>query len=188
MPSVRTFIAFDTPSPIKNEMRQLQEELKKSHADVKWESIDKFHATIKFLGNVEESMLQQVISITESILRNISKFDVSFQSLGCFPNKKHPRVIWIGSENNDGKLQGIKDMLDKALVSYGFEIEDRAFHPHITLGRVKGLRGLNNLTPMLENLTFEPHKASINEILIMKSTLKPEGSIYSVLKSFKLKH
>ena len=186
MPSIRTFIAFDTPSPIKNEMKQLQEELKNSCADVKWESIDKFHATIKFLGDVEESILQQVLSTTESILQKYSEFDVSYQSLGCFPNKKHPRIIWIGCDNHDGKLADIKNTLDKELAAYGFEIEHRTFHPHITLGRVKGSRGLNNLTPMLENLTFEPHKASINEILIIKSTLKPEGSVYSTLKMIRL--
>ena len=186
MAFIRTFIAFDTPPIIKNEMSALQDKLKKSNADVKWEPSDKFHATIKFLGNVDEGMLPKVISSCESALNNLSAAEVVFQSLGCFPNNKHPRVIWIGCENSDGRLQLMKAALDQSLLTYGFEIEDRAFHPHITLGRVKIMGGINNLTPMLENLTFEPRRAIINEILIMKSILKPAGSEYSVLKTITL--
>ncbi|MBI4810629.1 MAG: RNA 2',3'-cyclic phosphodiesterase [Ignavibacteriales bacterium] len=186
MVTIRTFIAFDTPDPIKKEMSQLQMELKNSNADVKWEVESKFHVTIKFLGNIDESILQKVIDHCQSIVESSPRFDVVYQTLGCFPNKKHPRVIWIGCQNENGVLQKLKISLDKALLPLGFKIEDRAFHPHITLGRVRTPKGIQNLTPMLENLNFEPRKASINEILIMKSILKSEGSIYSILKTIHL--
>lgn len=187
MSEIRTFIAFDTPISIKTEMSQLQLELKKSDADVKWETEDKFHATIKFLGNVEETLLHQVIATCESCLNNFPPFDVSYQSLGSFPNKIHPRVIWIGCDNRDGTLLHIKNALDAALLRFGFEIETRQFRPHITLGRVKSFKGLNNLHPMLEKLNFERQDTVIQEILLMKSILRPKGSEYSILKAIPLK-
>jgi len=186
MGSIRTFIAFDTPEPIKEKMLALQSELKASNADVRWEPKEKFHATIKFLGNVDENQLPNVIKTIEEVSSAHSLFDVTYQNLGVFPNKKYPRVIWIGCENPSEKLQHLKDALDGALVPYGFEVEKRQFHPHITLGRVKSLRGLKYLTPMLENLTFEPQSTSINEILVMKSTLKPQGSEYEIVKTIYL--
>ncbi len=187
MAGIRTFIAFDTPDSIKKEMTQLQLELKKSNADVKWDTEDKFHATIKFLGNVEETILHQLITACESSLNHFLPFDISYQSLGSFPNKKHPRVIWIGCDDRDGALQQIKNALDTILLPFGFEIEQRPFRPHITLGRVKSFKGLNNLHPMLEKLNFERRDAVIQEILIMKSILKPQGSEYSILKAIPLK-
>ena len=184
---IRTFIAFDTPNDIRNKMSILQEELRQSRADVKWESSDKFHATIKFLGNVDENLLSKVVSICNDGLSNYSSFIINYQYLGCFPNKKHPRVIWIGCENLDGAILKLKNALDKDLAPLGFEIENRSFHPHITIGRVRSEKGFSNLLPMLENLTFERQEATIREILIMKSILKPEGSEYSVLKTIQLK-
>jgi 2'-5' RNA ligase len=186
MASIRTFIAFDTPDHIRNEMKILQDELKKSRADVKWEPIDKFHATIKFLGNIEEALLPKVLSTCEQSLTTCSSFGIAYQSLGCFPNKKNPRVIWIGCDNPDGKLLQIKNTLDKALFPLGFEIEDRPFHPHITLGRIKIPKGFSDLLPMLENLTFHRYEAVIEEIIVLKSILKPEGSSYSIIKTIRL--
>ena len=186
MTSIRTFIAFDTPNPIREKILSLQSELKKANADVKWEPQEKFHATIKFLGNVNESILPDVIAKVQSVVVNSSAFDVTYQTLGSFPDKNNPRVIWIGCENPDGKLQSMKKNLDSELLTFGFEIEKRSFHPHITLGRVKSSRGIKHLTPMLEKLTFEPHEARIHGILVMKSTLKPQGSVYEILKEIQL--
>jgi 2'-5' RNA ligase len=186
MANIRTFIAFDTPEQIKKEMGVVQSELKKSNAEVKWEDENKFHVTVKFLGDIEENTLPSVITKIESIVHTHSRFDVYYKGIGSFPNNKNPRVIWIGCGNNDGRLELFKTSLDVGLLSFGFEEEKRKFHPHITLGRVKSLKGVKNLTPMLEKLTFDSHVTKINEILVMKSILRPEGSEYSLLKAIKL--
>lgn len=182
MASLRTFIAINAPEPIRKEMKFLQDELKKSHADVRWESSEKFHATLKFLGNIDEAKVPRVLSTLESTLLPFKPFEVTFYSLGSFPDKRHPRVIWIGCENPDGTLLRIKNDLDKNLLQFGCEIEKRDFHPHVTLGRVVSEKGLYHLTPMLEKLTFEPRKTLLDGIYFMRSVLKPEGAEYSILK------
>lgn len=186
MITVRTFIAFDTPGPIRDKMSELQAQLKKSGADVKWEKREKFHATIKFLGDVREDLLEAVLSKIESVARDFSETDVVYRDLGGFPNRKNPRVIWIGCGEDGSRLQNLKSRLDRELLQSGFKEENRPFHPHITLGRIRSDKGLQDLLPMLENLTFEPQKARISEILVMKSVLKPEGSEYSIIKKLQL--
>ena len=186
MASIRTFIAFDTPRSIREKMLNLQSELKSTHASVRWESMDKFHVTIKFLGGVDEAILPNVISTIERSLQLYRSFDVTYESLGAFPNTKRPRVVWIGCKNTDGTVQRIKDVLDQSLRPFGFEIEDRVFHPHVTLGRVKSPERISDLTRMLENRTFEPEPATIGGILLMKSVLKPAGAEYSVLRDIRL--
>ncbi len=186
MPAIRTFIALDTPEVIRGEIQTLQAELKKSGADVKWESLQKFHATIKFLGDVQEMMMDRLLQRIRQAVAASPCFEVVFESLGCFPNIHNPRVIWVGCHNADGTLGALKSRLDADLIPLGFEAEDRAFHPHITLGRVKSSGGIRNLTPMLEKLTFQPRNAAITEILVMKSVLKREGSEYSIIESIPL--
>jgi 2'-5' RNA ligase len=186
MPSIRTFIAFDTPRPIREKISELQTELKKTDADVRWEPIEKFHATIKFLGDVNEAILPAVLTKIQSVVESHTSFEVVYTTLGCFPHRKNPRVLWVGCENTDGTLELLKTRLDVELLSFGFEAEQRQFHPHITLGRIKSSKGLKNLTPMLENLTFQPQIALIKEILTMKSLLKHDGSEYSIVKRMQL--
>ncbi|HEY6193050.1 MAG TPA: RNA 2',3'-cyclic phosphodiesterase [Bacteroidota bacterium] len=186
MGSIRTFIAFDTPSPVRDAMIALQEALAEADADVRWESPEKSHTTVKFLGAVDESILPGVLAATGSACREFRPFEVTYEGIGAFPDRRHPKVIWIGCRNDDGSLASLKSSLDRALASFGFPIEDRPFRPHITLGRVRGPRGLRNLTPKLEKLTFEPRKETISEILVMKSVLRPQGGEYSALTSLHL--
>ncbi|MBI5475738.1 MAG: RNA 2',3'-cyclic phosphodiesterase [Ignavibacteriales bacterium] len=186
MNNTRTFIAFDTPAEIKNDIEIIQNKLRSAGADVKWEHKDKFHATIKFLGDIENSRLDSIIDKITNTTKQYPPAEIIYDGIGVFPNRNNPRVIWIGCINPDGIIKKIKVALDKNLVADGFEIENRAFHPHITLGRVKSEFNLNNLLPMLENLNFEPQKAFIEEVLIMKSILNSKGSEYSVLKSIQL--
>lgn len=167
-------------------MSDLQTQLKDCNADVRWEPVDKFHATIKFLGDVQDQMLPTVMQIIKQVVARFSPFDVVYRSLGAFPNKRRPRVIWIGCENSSGELLGLKEDLDTTLKPLGFPVEERTFHPHITLGRVHGERGVKDLLSKVESLTFEPHSARVERILFMKSRLKPQGSVYSIVRSIPL--
>ncbi len=186
MAATRAFIAFETPEIVKKRIIEIQEELKKIDSDTRWETADKFHVTVKFLGDVKDAILPEVLHAVDTILGGCSPFEVSYSGIGGFPNLHHPRVLWIGCKNPDGKLQPLKDALDAGLAPWGFEREQRAFHPHITLGRIKSDRGLKYLTPILEKLTFEPHEATINGMNVMKSILRPQGAQHTVLRTIAL--
>ena len=186
MPGIRTFIAFDTPLSIKKEILQAQLLLKESRADVKWEAENKFHVTIKFLGNVGENTLPDILSTVKNAVTRHNQFSVIYQTIGAFPNKNRPRVLWVGCTNSDHKLMEIKNNLDYVLTPYGFEIEDRQFNPHVTLGRIKSPSGIKNLIQKLENVTFQPRQVSITEILVVKSILKSSGSEYTTLLTIPL--
>lgn len=167
-------------------MQALQSDLAAVGADVRWESADKFHVTVKFIGNLDEKSVEPVGQALRSCLVSFPLFDVSYGGLGCFPDKRKPRVIWIGCQDSSGALLAIKTAIDTALVPFGIGIEERAFHPHITLGRVKSERGLRNLTPMLEKRTLEPRSARIERLDLMRSLLRPQGAQYSILLSIHL--
>ena len=184
--AVRSFIAFNTSDSIRERMEALQTKLRGASADIRWESRENLHATIKFLGNVDEQQLPSVISVAGDTVRGFKSFDVTCKGLGCFPNALRPRVIWIGCEDRGGMLPSLKQALDNSLIQFGIEREEREFHPHITLGRVKTEKRIDQLTHMLESLTFDEESFRCREILLMKSTLNSRGAEYTSLSTFLL--
>jgi 2'-5' RNA ligase len=94
-------------------------------------------------------------------------------------------VIWIGIKSNQVVLD-LQSGVERVCSEFGFQKEERAFHPHITFGRVKGTHNLARLTEAIKTITFEPMQSRCSELLLMKSDLQPSGSIYTILKSFPL--
>jgi 2'-5' RNA ligase len=185
MPGVRTFIALPTQSNAQQAIAGIQTQLKATQAAVKWESQDKFHITLVFLGNVEQSKLELLSIALAKSVQQFPSCTMIYESLGIFPNMHNPRVIWIGIKTNQTVLD-LQAETERLCTEFGFPKEDRMFHPHITLGRVKETRNLVRLTDAIKTITFEPIETFCSEILLMKSELHPSGSLYTILKSFPL--
>ncbi len=186
MATYRTFIALPTSAEIKDKMALVQSDLKRTQADVKWDATNKFHITLKFLGNVNQDKLENLYHVIGNAVNQQQAFELEYNSVGVFPNMNNPRVIWIGAEPNQ-KLMDLQSNIQQTCMELGFPKEDRGFHPHVTLGRVRGRKNISHLTEAIKSITFEPIVFFCKELLIMKSDLKPEGSVYTVLKSFQLK-
>ena len=186
MPSIRSFIALPTPDTVKADISRIQLELKQEYADVKWESPEKFHITLKFLGNVKLQVLEKLIPALQTTLQHTPPFELIYQSIGAFPTMDKPRVIWVGAMINDSILS-LHKSIDELCEQFGFAKDDRSFHPHITLGRVKKDRNILSLTEKLKNLTFVPTNSRCTELLVMRSDLHPSGSAYTVVQSIPLK-
>jgi RNA 2',3'-cyclic 3'-phosphodiesterase len=187
MSSIRTFIALPALSNVQQQMAVVQSELKATQADVKWELQDKFHITLKFLGDIEQSKIESLASPLADLVNQFPAFEIIYTTLGVFPNLHNPRVIWIGTKSNQVVID-LQSGVEKVCSNFGFQKEERTFHPHITFGRVKGTRNLARLTEAIKTITFEPMQSRCSELLLMKSDLRPSGSIYTILKSFPLQH
>jgi 2'-5' RNA ligase len=185
MPSIRSFIALPTSDHLRSRIASIQSELQQLNADVKWEPPEKLHLTLKFLGNVQHQVLDTLTSALERRCRAFSRFELTYDAIGAFPSTAHPRVIWVGASLNE-QLSLVQQQVEEVCTDFGIAREDRTFHPHITLGRVKGLRNTHRLTEKLKSLTFVPTQSSCTELLVMRSELRPSGSVYSVLKSIPL--
>jgi len=161
---------------VKSALSVIEEEFKKSRADVKWVNPQNIHLTLKFFGNIKEEIVEKIINITERVCSHYNTFNLEIKSLGMFPNKKSPRVLWVGVEGND-VLKTFQGEIDNDMASIGFEREDRNFTPHLTLGRFRSFRGDEYLLEAIE-LHEKDHFGSINvkSISLMKSDLSPAGA------------
>ncbi len=186
MSTQRIFIAFKTPPEVIATLADIVMRLRSAAPRVRWEPPDKFHCTIKFLGNVDTGIVEDIGSDIRGIVAASPVFQVTYATVGAFPNRRAPRVVWIGCSEPTGVLARMKSELDTTLAPRGFEVEDRPFSPHLTLGRVKDPADGRHLTPMLESLTFEPQTVQVNDIVLMKSVLTPRGSLYTTIFEFPL--
>jgi len=181
---VRLFIAIEIPQEIREEIAWVIAQLRRTGADVRWEETSKLHITLKFLGNVEEQRLARIAGALEEIARSRVPFDVQYAGIGRFPPKGDPRVVWIGVRDSASALQLLARATEESMVALGFEHEDRPFHPHVTIGRVKGPSQMRSLLRTMESLTFESQPTRVTHIALVKSELKPSGSVYTVLQAF----
>jgi 2'-5' RNA ligase len=107
--------------------------------------------------------------------------------MGAFPHFKNPRVIWMGLVDGKEVLISFQKKLETEFEKIGFESEERPFHPHLTLGRVKSNRGREELVGRMEKYgEVEFGDLPVERVVLFKSDLRPSGPIYTLLKGIKL--
>jgi len=191
---VRLFLAISLPEKVKSRLAALQEELAQSRADVRWVRPEGIHLTLKFFGNVPESMIERLAEETRRVIQKERPgvIRLGLKGLGAFPGgRKPPRVVWAGLEGDLIPLAKLQRALEEAFTKLGFEAEKRAFVPHVTLGRVKSPRRVEKLRQALssrqEEEFFPPEEIEIKELVLYQSILKPSGAVYIPLRRFPLK-
>jgi RNA 2',3'-cyclic 3'-phosphodiesterase len=187
MARLRTFIAVDIGKAIRDRAVALQEKLAQTSA-VKWVEHDNLHVTLLFLGEVEDREVPTVCRAVAEQVQKHRSFQLSIERVGCFPNPRRPRVLWIGVGDGAQELCALHDSLEPPLLDLGcYRREERKYTPHITLGRVKGDHPADKLAAALvKHAGWQGGQTTVGEVLVMSSELTPQGPIYTVLSRAKL--
>jgi 2'-5' RNA ligase len=177
---IRAFIAIEIPEEILKELATIQDRLRKTGASVSWVKPGNIHLTLKFLGNIETGLIEPVLREMELIGRQMEPFSLEVSGIGCFPNMKNPRVIWVGIEDRDQRVVKLQSTLESSLESIGFSREKRNFTPHLTIGRIKISHGKGVLLDEVRKIG-NPFLGSIEvkEMVLFQSDLHPQGAIYT---------
>ncbi len=182
MARIRTFIAVELSKAIRECAVDLQDELARTGVEVKWVEPENLHLTLVFLGEVADKEVPTVCRIASESVGSTSPFRMTVETVGCFPNPRRPRVVWIGVNEGASELITIHDALETPLLDLGYRREDRRYTPHITLGRVKSDRPTDQLSAALAKHTaWVGGEMMASEICVMGSELTPEGPVYTVL-------
>ncbi len=177
---VRAFLAVDVAATIHAALVDLKRELSQTGAAVRWVRDDGLHATVKFLGGVPEAALPAVRDALRGALGAAVRMTAAVHGLGEFPTPQRPRVVWVGLECPP--LADIATAVDAALAPLGFATPTRPFQPHITLGRVKGMRGWARLDAVLRaHCTSDFGACELTELVAYRSDLRRDGAVYTKL-------
>ena len=185
---IRCFIAIELSKEIKDALAQVEDEFKKTISGVKWLKPDNIHLTLKFLGNVEEENIEKVKDVLAQTASQAGPFKIKLSSPGAFPGPGNPRVIWIGIEEGKNETSSLVNILESELAPLGIEKKSRAFHPHLTLARVKFLKDKNSLKNALTRIQVPQTEMTASKITLFQSTLTREGAVYTALCEAGLKN
>jgi len=184
---MRTFIAIDLDDDLKKALEALIGELRPLAGSVRWARAAGMHLTLKFLGEISEADAARVILTLNEVAPRHRAFGLVLEGTGAFPpGRRSPRVLWVGAAP-EPPLLALQEDIDKEMEKLGFEREQRRFHPHLTLGRIKFPSGLDSLVQELKK--YQDHRfggMDVRKFTFFQSTLKPSGAEYSILKEYPL--
>ncbi len=192
MDIMRAFIAVKMPMELK---QNLQVEIDRLRALIKSESVrwvrsEGIHLTLKFLGEISNDTLGEVRQTLKREVERHPTCKLRVGGFGCFPNRRRPRVLWIGITEDKGTLAQVHSSINEKLVPLGFGKEGRPFHPHLTLGRVRRNVSESDLSQLQDTVNKfvvgQIGQFEVREIHLIESILKPSGAEYSTLGKYPL--
>jgi 2'-5' RNA ligase len=186
---LRSFLAFDISDGMKEELSSIISYLSVHVKDVKWIQPSRMHCTIRFFGDVEESLLTGKLSdVIAAEVRHQAPMHLSGKGIGVFPNWRYPRVLWAGLHGDTESIISLHAKLEDAFEDFGFQKDKRDLRLHLTLGRMRPrFRGAGELVRLVEKLGEKEYgDIKVDSFVLYKSELKSDGPIYTALKSFRL--
>jgi 2'-5' RNA ligase len=154
--------------------------------NIKWVDPANIHITLAFLGDTEEKRIKTLNSMLNYRCPGFHEFEFFLAGTGVFKNNRDPRVIWTGIRSSD-RLSELSGIIKVGLKETGFNIEERPFKPHLTLGRVKSVKDTENLKIVLDKYReTEFQSVLVKEVILFESILQQSGPIYKPLGRFAL--
>lgn len=185
MGRIRSFLAIDVDNSLKDKITEAQRILEEADAQVKFVEPENLHFTLKFFGQIDNKMIEELSRIIKEKIVVFKPFKLKIEGVGVFPNKNYMRVIWLGAKNPE-RFSEIQKSLDKEFKRLGFK-KEKSYIPHLTIARVKGGKNKDRLLEKIEELeNIRIGEMQIKELKLKKSELKPEGPTYTTIKKFKL--
>lgn len=178
----RLFIALDIPQKNLEDIIKIRDEIYGFDENIQWESADKLHITLKFLGDVGENMTELISNQLDNIQFN--KLNTSLTKFGIFYKNHDPKILWVGLKL-DKDIFNFKEIIEENCELLGFPKESTKFKPHLTLLRIKGKEDFSKIKNFL-SYNFNEVNFTIDSFSLLKSTLQPQGSMYSLVKKYNL--
>lgn len=181
--SVRAFLAIELENDLKNKISEVQDDFRKTDANINYVSMENIHLTLKFFGEIDLDGLDKISEKINGVIDNYDPFNIEIGGCGAFPNKEHIRVLHFGIKDNK-ILNKLHDELDAEFESIGID-KDKKFSTHITFGRMKSKRNKEAVQEKInEYEDYEIGSMDVKKISLIKSTLTPKGPIYELIKEY----
>lgn len=184
--TLRLFIAIELTTALKNAIDARTSELRNrlGTKHVRWTPSKNLHLTLKFLGDTPPSAIDNIKEAMVTAAEGHDPFVVSIVGVGCFPNIKKPRIIWLGLSDTTGHLITLQKQVEQAVAALGFPPDERTFRPHLTIGRVKkhvdDHKMLLQIGQAVKNAPIDNvGDWQCTHVALMQSDLTPSGAIYS---------
>jgi 2'-5' RNA ligase len=203
MENYRTFIAIELPADIRLQIKTYVDQLRSAFPGVRasWSREDNLHLTLKFLGDVPVSRIDDLSQACAEAAGKVDPFELAISGCGTFPPHGKPKVLWIGVRyagvpSASGSLAPTSDTRDPLVslhltiesgcAAAGFARESRPYHPHLTIARIREARDSRALAEHHQQCSFAAQMFRVAEIVILRSELSSKGSKHTPLSRHEL--
>jgi 2'-5' RNA ligase len=185
---VRVFVAIDVGDAVRREVTRvistltMKLEAVKKPPKVVWVKPHALHVTIRFLGELESGAVEV---IREALAPPIplAPFQLDWRGVGTFPNNRHPRALWLGVIHGAAQLAELEAEVSRRLTGVAVDIDDRAFLPHLTIGRVKMAGEGVDWPKLLQSVEVKRAVSTVDRVTLYRSVLSQHGPNYTDLVS-----
>jgi 2'-5' RNA ligase len=185
--ALRTFIAVDLPAAARTAVAELQAAVRTRGFAVRWVPAANLHLTVKFLGEVEAARLAAVQTAAAGALAGSLPLSLRLEGLGVFPDRRRPRVLWVGVGGQTDRLAALQQNLAMALQAVGLAAEARPFMSHLTIARFKRPEAPARVAAVLDGFgAFRFPAFEVSALDLFESRLHPQGPSYHRLARFPL--
>lgn len=155
--------------------------LQKTEADCTFVSLENLHITVKFLGMVEEPVVEEIIGYLRGMIAEFHSFPIQVREVGVFPHPERISVVWIGASG--GELVSLFQTVNRVLDS--IRKSDHREHPHITIARMKSGKNKEHLQQLVEEWKDRSFgEMTVDKVVLYESQLTPSGPVYRPLQEF----
>jgi len=181
--SWRVFCAVDLSASVRERLMQHMTRLREAapQSGASWSRESNIHLTLKFFGDTQRSRISDLTEATSRAVKGMAPFKIVVEQTGAFPKLGAPRVLWIGVTDELGELSVLKQHLENECAKVGFVRDERSFHPHLTLARLRLPRAGRALAAAHKKMGFEPIEVVVSEVKVIRSELSSEGAKYTVI-------
>ncbi len=184
----RLFVGIPISEDVKEKVKPLLARLKETGASFNFVPLENLHFTVKFLGEVDSGMVDEIKEKLREVVSTKNKFLLKLNSVGSFPGLGTVKVVWVGTDHPK-LIALIRDVNQK--LNYLRRDDFEKIIPHLTVARVKSGKNQKQLPELLkkfENKDLDDNFGQIivDKLVLYESKLTPEGPVYSVLEEFVL--
>jgi 2'-5' RNA ligase len=184
---VRAFVGIALPPEVRGAVAGAIGPLRGPGTAVSWVPTENLHITLKFLGEIPRDRCRLLEGLLSGVAAGSPPFSLDAAGGGAFPGTRNPRVLWVGFLEPLELVGKLQQNMENALSGAGFPGEDRRFHPHITVGRVRGVLPPAWGERFLQSLSGrEFGQVPVSSLRLFESRLSPGGAIYRVVREFPL--
>jgi 2'-5' RNA ligase len=146
------------------------------------------HVTLKFLGGVAEQRLADLSDAVEAAVdrSDVAPFSAELGGLGVFPNLDYISVVWLGVRQGSNPLTRLHEQLEERTTALGFDPEDHAFTPHVTLARMDHAGGKETVQRLVRSRDPTVGTLTVDEVCLTESNLTSNGPVYETVERFAL--
>ncbi len=177
----RLFVGVPVAAAVAGELAATCESLARrataQQVALRWLPPTTYHVTLRYLGWTRREAVPAIDLAIRRAVASVKMTSLRFRAerLGAFASIAKATVVWAGVEDG-GALATLARALEHELVPLGFAPERRAFHPHVTLARLREPTNVDHvLLPFAEQVFSETR---CDSVVLFESVTKPEGSIY----------